>query len=101
MKSYFRNLTVPTTDITAGAAVPVKDYREKCVQILGTFVADMAIQASLDDGATYGAVVASVTAPGLHSIPYACTHLRIFMTDYTSGAPAARFGGFDARSDGG
>ena len=57
------------------------------VQFTGTFVADMAVQAS-NDGTNFYDVDANTTAPGVVDLGvnrYA--YLRIYQTNYTSGTP--------------
>lgn len=100
MKTEFKDLAVPVI-VGAGAAFHCVRFREKTVQISGTFVADLQIEVSLDNGSNYSPAGSTINAPGVHSVPFTCTHVRIRTTAFTSGTPAARFGGFDSRSDGG
>ena len=100
MRSYFRDLDVPAVANTNGDAVQVKDYRDKTIQVHGTFSAGLEIQVSLDGGTTFVPVVTGITAPGIHQVPQTCTHLRVRNVTFVSGVPHAVLGAFDARSDG-
>jgi hypothetical protein len=99
MRSYFRDLEVPAVAGANGGSVSVRDYRDKTVQILGTFSATLDVQVSLDGGNNYVSVAAALTAPGVHQIPQTCTHIRVRTVAFVSGVPAAVLGAFDARSD--
>jgi hypothetical protein len=96
MKTELKALTVPAS-VAAGAPKEVAGYVEKTIQIMGTFVATLDVEISLD-GARYQAVHSGITAPGFYTVPHACKKLRIRTTAFTSGVPEAWFGGFDSRS---
>lgn len=80
-----------------GEPKEVKGFREITVQVMGTFVATLEIQISLD-GARYHSIHTGITAPGVYSVDHACKKLRVKTTAFTSGTPEAWFGGFDSRS---
>ena len=101
MKTDFEDLDVKlsaTTNQNIGAAFHCDRYREKTVQIYGTFTATVEIQASLN-GTDYFAVQSNISAGGAYAVAFTCKFIRIKTTAYTNGTPKAKFGGFDSRSD--
>lgn len=101
MKSYFRQLEVPVASGQNGASFRCEDYRDKTIQIYGTFNATLEIQVSLDGGTTFFSTEQSITEPGVYQVPQTCTHLHIRNVTHIDGTPLAVLGAFDARSDGG
>jgi hypothetical protein len=99
MRSYFRALEVPAESDESGVSMKVENYRDKTVQVFGTFTATLEIEISLDQGNHYLAVEEAITEPGIYLVPQTCTHLRMRNATHVDGTPQAIFGGFDARSD--
>jgi len=89
-------LEVPTS-VDAGNASAVFRFREKTVQIAGTFVATLQLEGSLD-GNEYAPIGEPVTAPGFVLVPQTIEFLRVRVLDLTSGTPAAFAAGFDFRA---
>lgn len=96
MRFESKAMAVPAA-VAAGAAIPVERFTEKSVLFSGVFVATMRVQGSMD-GASWADVSGDVTTPQLVEVPHTVRYLRVNTTAYTSGAPAASFGGFDARA---
>lgn len=95
-----RTELLPFADVSSQAtSAPLRsnDYREKVVQIYGTFAATVSIEGSLD-AANWSAVAVSVTAPGFVSVPYALPYLRVNVTAFTSGKVQATLAGLQSRS---
>lgn len=86
-------LQVPTA-IGVGDAQPVKDLRDKCVAVTGTFSATVVIEVSLDGGTNYLAIGAGTAAPGLFQVAYPATHVRVRVTAFSSGAPKVQLAGY-------
>lgn len=95
-------LPLPVAVGATGAGTPVmcNRYREKTVQIYGTFVGSLDLEGTVD-GTDFSPLIASVTAPGIYTITAAVKFVRTNVTAYVSGQAAAVMGGFDSRSDGG
>lgn len=83
--------------VAAGAAIIADRFVEKTVLISGTFSATCRVQGSVD-GSTWADLTGNLTAPQAVAIPHTVRLLRINTTVYVSGAIAASFCGFDARS---
>lgn len=88
-------MNVPAA-VGIGTALDVSAYSEKWVQFTGTFVATLQLEGTID-GTNWAPLVAT-TIPGLFGVEPALAKLRVNVTVYVSGAPAAEFGGFEARS---
>ena len=92
------SLPVPQA-VQAGAPVSVEAFRGVNVQVTGTFVATLDIQASLD-GTNWSSVVVGVSAPAYEFIPNLIAKaIRVNVTAYTSGQPVATVGGFDENAN--
>lgn len=85
----------PAVDV--GRAENVFRFRDKFVQVHGTFVATLQLEGTLN-GSDYFAVGSPVTAPAVIAVPQTVEFLRVRTTAFTSGAPHALFGGFDERA---
>jgi len=85
------------TAVGAGKAENVFRFRDKTVQFGGTFAATLQLEGSID-GNEYVPVGSPVTAPGLVPVPYTVEFLRVRVTAFTSGTPAASVAGFDFRA---
>lgn len=83
--------------VEVGRAENVFRFRDKTVQVHGTFVATLQLEASLD-GSDYFPVGAALTAPGAVLVPQTVEFLRVRTTAYTSGEPKAVLAGFDERA---
>ncbi len=83
--------------VDAGRAENVFRFRDKTVQVHGTFVATVQLEASID-GSDYFPVGAALTAPGAVLVPQTVEFLRVRTTAYTSGEPKAVLAGFDERA---
>jgi hypothetical protein len=83
--------------VDAGRAENVFRFRDKTVQVHGTFVATLQLEGSID-GSEYFAVGAPVSAAGVLRVPEMLEFLRVRTTAYTSGEPKAAFAGFDERA---
>ncbi len=94
---FFKQLEAPAS-VAIGAAVNADRLADKTVQIIGTFVADLDIEGSLDPAGTVFGVIATVSAPGLTQIPGTFRKLRINTTAFTSGVPQAFLGARDDRT---
>lgn len=93
----FKELPVPGS-VAIGAATDIGRLTDKTVQFIGTFVATIDIEGSLDPaGVEYG-VIATVTAPGIVQIPGTYQTIRMNTTSFTSGAPLAYLGARDDRT---
>lgn len=93
MNLYKISLDVPTA-AGVGAPKPLRDIQlEKCVQVAGTFTANLSIEVSLD-GTHYQAVVTGVTAPGIHQLPYPAATVRVRTVSFASGAPVVTVAGY-------
>jgi len=80
-----------------GQASNVFRFRDKTVQIHGTFVATLQLEGSID-GSEYFPVGAPKTSPGAVLVPETVEFLRVRTTAYTSGEPRAVLAGFDERA---
>lgn len=84
---------------TGGIPIVVERFREKTVQVAGTFTAVCNLQGSLD-GSNWVNLYTGLTTATLYTIAQAVRLLRIAIT--TDGTrPTVTFGGFDSRTDGG
>jgi hypothetical protein len=83
--------------VDAGKAEHVFRFRDKYVQVHGTFVATLQIEASID-GSDYFAVGGAVSAPGVVAVPQTVEFVRVRTTAFTSGEPKAVLAGFDERA---
>lgn len=89
-------LAAPTS-AGAGASANVFRFRDKYVQLHGTFVATLQLEASID-GDTYFPVGAPQSAPGVVAVPETVEFLRVRVAAFTSGEPKATLAGFDERA---
>jgi hypothetical protein len=89
-------LEVPTA-VGVGKASNVFRFRDRTVQLGGTFVATLQLEGSLD-GNEYAPIGAPVTAPGFVPVPLTVEFLRVRVTAFTSGQPKATAAGFDFRA---
>jgi hypothetical protein len=81
-------LNVPAS-VAAGTALAVLALtRPLLVQVVGTFVATIQLQGSVD-GATWVSEGSPITAPGTLEISKRYAYIRANVTSYTSGAPVA------------
>ncbi len=83
--------------VEAGRAENVFRFRDKTVQIHGTFVSTLQVEASID-GSEYFPVGTPYSAPGALMVQETVEFLRVRTTAYTSGEPRAIFAGFDERA---
>ena len=83
--------------VDVGRAENVFRFRDKTVQVHGTFVATLQLEASID-GSEYFAVGTAKSAPGAVLVPETIEFLRVRTTAYTSGEPKAVLAGFDERA---
>ncbi|MBI3184632.1 MAG: hypothetical protein HYZ28_21050 [Myxococcales bacterium] len=83
--------------VEAGRAEQVFRFRDKYVQIHGTFVATVQVEGSID-GSDYFAVGAAQSAPGVVPVPETLEFVRVRTAAYTSGDPKAVLAGFDERA---
>lgn len=83
--------------VGAGKAAHVFRFRDKYVQLHGTFVATLQIEATIDGG-EYFPVGAAQSAPGVVAVPETVEFVRVRTTAFTSGEPRAVFAGFDERA---
>lgn len=109
MRHEVYNLETPNS-VAAGTAQPCEFLHEKTVQVFGTFVATVQIQARIappagttnNDWVNIGAplmVPGLVPIADLNGNPLAVTHVRANVTAFTSGDPQAVLGGFSSRTD--
>lgn len=68
---------------TAGSAVPVAKFRDKSVQLRGTFGGNCAIEGSIDNGTTWatlndpqGNALSAISAAKIEVVLEHCTHIR-------------------------
>ena len=83
--------------VGVGQTENVFRFRDKYVQVHGTFSATLQLEASID-GSTYFAVGPAVSAPGVVPFPETAECARIRTTAFTSGTPEATLAGFDERA---
>ncbi len=83
--------------VAAGRAENVFRFRDKYVQVHGTFVATLQVEASID-GSDYFPVGAPQSAPGVVPVPETVEFVRVRTTTYTSGEPKSVLAGFDERA---
>lgn len=99
-RPFHQNLPLPDPIADGnGGAVLVEAYRDKLVQVTGTFTATVTIQGSLDGSNWVAVTDGAFTGPGFVEIAPAFKYLRAVVSGYASGAPVALFGGFDERTD--
>jgi hypothetical protein len=79
-----------------GKAEHVFRMRDKYVQVHGTFVATLQLEATIEGD--YFPVGQLVSAPGLISVPETVEFVRVRTVAYTSGEPKAVLSGFDERA---
>jgi hypothetical protein len=89
-------LSIPTA-VGVGAAANVFRFRDKTVQISGTFSATLQLEGSID-GNAFQAIGSSTSTTALISVPFAVQFLRVRVTAFTSGTPTAVVAGFDYRA---
>jgi len=83
--------------VGVGRGENVFRFRDKFVQLHGTFVAGLQVEASID-GSDYFPVGAPQSAPGVVPVPETAEFVRVRTTAYTSGEPKAVLAGFDERA---
>jgi len=83
--------------IEAGRAEQVFRFRDKYVQVHGTFVGTVQIEGTID-GSEYFVIGTPTTAPAVIPVPETVEFLRVRTTAFTSGEPKATLGGFDERA---
>lgn len=81
----------------AGRAENVFRFRDKYVQVHGTFVATLQVEATID-GSDYFAVGGPQSAPAVVPVPETAEFVRVRTTAFTSGDPKAVLAGFDERA---
>lgn len=84
-------------EVGVGKAEQVFRFRDKYIQLHGTFVATLQVEASID-GSDYFPVGAAQTAPGVVPVPETVEFVRVRTTAFTSGEPKAVLAGFDERA---
>jgi hypothetical protein len=89
-------LDVPAA-VGVGQPTNVFRFRDKTVLISGSFVGELHLEGSID-GESFAPLGAPVTAPGFFLLPMTVAHLRVAVTQLTSGTPTAMFAGFDYRA---
>jgi hypothetical protein len=72
-------------------------FRDKTVQIGGSFAGSLQLEGSLG-GEEFVAIGVPVTAAALVAVPLAVEFLRVRLLALTSGRPTATFAGFDYRA---
>ncbi len=83
--------------VEAGQASNVFRFRDKTVQIHGTFVATLQLEGSID-GSEYFPIGTPRSAAGAAQVAETIEFLRVRTTAYTSGEPRALLAGFDERA---
>lgn len=91
------SLQVPTS-VGVGQSANVFRFRDKYVQVHGTFVATMQLEGSIDGSEYFPIGAAQSATPGVVAVPETIQFLRVRVTSFTSGAPKATFAGFDERA---
>lgn len=90
--SFVNNDGVFAMDVPAsaanGAPVLVSGFDDKIVHVYGTFSATLAIEGSLDS-VVWSPLVSGITTAGFYSIASNVSYIRMAVTAYTSGPPAA------------
>lgn len=89
-------LAVPTS-AGVGAAANVFRFRDKYVQVHGTFAATLQLEGSID-GDEYFPVGTPQASAGVLAVPETLQFLRVRVTAFTSGEPKATLAGFDERA---
>lgn len=84
-------------EIGVGRAENVFRFRDKYVQVHGTFVGTVQVEGTID-GSEYFAIGSPTTAPAVVPVPETVEFLRVRTTAFTSGEPKATLGGFDERA---
>lgn len=84
--------------VGVGASIDVSRFVGKTVIFAGTFVATVAIEATIDD-VNWATIGSNATAPSVQIFDQTVRRIRVRTVAFTSGAPAASFCGFDARSE--
>lgn len=100
MRHEILPLDVKTAATGTGVPTMVNRYREKTVQIGGTFVGSLDLEGTIDD-VEFEKLITGITAPGLFTITAAVLRIRTNVTAWTSGQATAKIGAFDSRTDGG
>jgi hypothetical protein len=90
-------LDVPAA-VGAGQASNVFRFRDKTVQVSGTFAGSLQLEGSID-GNDYEPIGGPVTAAGFIPVPLTIQFLRVRLTALTSGTPKAVAAGFDFRAE--
>lgn len=85
------------TAVGVGKAEQVFRFRDKYIQVHGTFVAALQIEATID-GSDYFPVGPVQSAPGVVPLPETVEFVRVRTTAFTSGEPKAVLAGFDERA---
>lgn len=90
-------LAVPAA-VGIGEAANVFRFRDKYVQVHGTFVATMQLEGSIDGNEYFPVGAPQSATPGVVAVPETIQFLRVRVTSFTSGEPKATFAGFDERA---
>jgi hypothetical protein len=91
MRPDVYDLDVPAA-LGAGLPLPVIEYRDKTIQVTGTFVGSLQIEGTID-GTNYDAVTPSISSDDLLTIPHTLQAIRVRLTELTSGTPVVKFAG--------
>jgi hypothetical protein len=84
-------------EVAAGKAEQVFRFRDKFVQVHGTFVASLQVEATID-GSDYFAIGGAISVPSVVPVPETVEFVRVRTAAYTSGEPKAVLAGFDERA---
>jgi hypothetical protein len=90
--------TMPLAAIGTSNTIQVDALTDKYLHLHGTFVATVEIQGRMAP-TTPWFTVASVSAPGVTSVPQSFYEMRINVSAWTSGQPEAVLGAMNARVD--
>lgn len=90
--------TLPAAATGPSNTINVEQYVDKFVQLYGTFTATVEIQGRVHPDAPWF-TVASVSAPGITAIPQSFSDMRLNVSAWTSGQPAAALGAMNSRVD--
>jgi hypothetical protein len=90
-------LNVPTAATGAGTPQACRDLIDKWVQLSGTYIASVDVEASM--AGTYKKIATAVASGDFVEIPQNAKFVRINVTAWTSGQPVATLRGRDARTD--
>ena len=83
--------------VGVGRGENVFRFSGKFVQVHGTFVATLQVEATID-GSAYFPVGPAISTPGVVPVPETVEFVRVRTTAYSSGEPKAVLAGFDERA---